>query len=94
MDPIRVELEVSPDLIDLLDVPEETLGPILKKLVALEFCREGEMSPHRAAKLLNVPKEEVIEVLERRGVDYETRVPEEMVEQVEEVWEKLQKEAP
>jgi len=94
MDPIRVECEVSPDLLDLLEVPEEALGSILKKLVALEFCREGEMSPRRAAALLNVPRDEVIEVLERRGIDYSTRVPEEMAEQVEEVWEKLQKEAP
>jgi predicted HTH domain antitoxin len=94
MDPIRVELEVSPDLLELLDVSEERLGPILKKLVALELCREGEMSPGRAARLLNVPEDEVIDVLERRGIDYDMRVPEEMAEQVEEVWQKLQKEAP
>lgn len=94
MDPVRVELDVSSDLIDLLDVPEEALGSVLKKLVALELCRDGHMSPRRAAGLLKIPRDELVEVLDRRGVDYSPVVPKEAAAQIEEVWEKLKTQSP
>jgi predicted HTH domain antitoxin len=93
MDSIRVEVEVSRDLLDLLNVPETALGPRLKQLVAMEFCREGEVSPRRAAELLGLPKSELIELLDRRDIDYATGVPEETAAQVEEVWEKLKRQS-
>ena len=93
MDSIHVELEVSRDLLELLNVPEQALGPRLKRLIALEFCREDRMSPERAAELLGLPRTEVIELLERSDIDYSTRVHEEAAAQIEEVWEKLKDQA-
>lgn len=75
-------------MLGTLDVPENELGPHLKKLIALELFREERISSGKAAELLGFSKSEFIDVLDQHGIAFFTETPEELASQVQTVQEK------
>lgn len=83
MERITVELDPPRDLLGVLRVTEDELGPELKLLIALELFREEKISSGRAAEVVGLSKSEFIDELDRHGISYFFETPEELAAQVE-----------
>ena len=56
MERITVELDLPRDLLGVLRVTEDELGPELKLLIALELFREEKISSGKAAEVVGLSK--------------------------------------
>ena len=70
-------LELPEDLIDTLGSPEAALV-MAKEAFLFELLREGRVGQSRVAELLGLTRSEVLERMERYGIDQGPRTAEEL----------------
>lgn len=83
MSTLSVHMEFPRDLLGALDVPESALSDRLREVVAVGLFREGNISTGKAAELLDMSKEEFVNVLTRHRVPYFSEAPGEIGQQAE-----------
>lgn len=83
MNTLSVHMEFPRDLLGALDIPESALSDRLREVVAVGLFREGNISTGKAAELLDMSKEEFVNVLTRHGVHYFSEAPGEIGQQAE-----------
>jgi hypothetical protein len=94
MSTLSVHMEFPRDLLGALDLPESALSDRLREVVAVGLFREGNISAGKAAELLDVSKEEFVNVLARHGVPYFSEAPGEIGQQAEIVGGMLRRDRP
>ena len=65
-----VQVDLGPDLVDLLAEFHRPLPELTRELVVLELYRQGVVSSGRAADLLVMPRGEFIRYASARGIPY------------------------
>ncbi len=82
MNTVTVRMDLPRDLLGALEVPESRLERRLRELIAVELVREGRVSSGKGAELLDISKEEFVQLLARYDVAYFSESPDELAAQV------------
>ena len=81
MHTVSVSIDLPSDLLGTLDVPRASVERQLRELIAFELVREGRISTGKGADLLKMTKQEFVQLLATRGIDYFTETPDELTDQ-------------
>lgn len=65
-----VQVELSQDLVELLEELHRPLNEVARELIVLELYRQGEVSSGKAAELLGLEREQFIRHASKQGIPY------------------------